>query len=58
MHDQADREGRKRDGADRKQQDAADIALEFVPHGEVGAVHEERRQEHDQDQLGVQVDGG
>lgn len=57
MDDQADGERCERDGADGEQQDAADVALEFVPHGEVRAVHQEWRQEHDQDQFGIEIDG-
>jgi hypothetical protein len=57
VHGVADRERRERDRADREQQDAADVALEFLPDGEICAVHQQRRQEHQQHELRVEVDG-
>jgi hypothetical protein len=48
MRDHADHQRREGDRADRKQQDAAEVAFEFRSDGEVGAVHQEGRQEHDQ----------
>jgi hypothetical protein len=58
VRDYADHQRREGDGADRQQQDAAEVAFEFGPDGEVGAVHQEGRQEHDQHECGIEHDGG
>src|SRR5476651_2738314 len=47
----------ERNGTDSEKQDGAEIALELFPDREVGAVHEEWRQEYDNHQVRVKVNG-
>lgn len=57
MRDEADHERSERDRTDGEQQDAAEVALELGPDGEVRAVLKKRRQEHDEHQFRIQRDG-
>ncbi len=56
MHRDAHRERGERDSAYGEQQNAAQVALEVVPHEEIRAVHQERQQKHDEHEFRVEFE--
>jgi hypothetical protein len=58
VRDQANRKRGERHGSDGQQQYAPKISTEIRPGGEIGPVHQQRRQEQDEDQLRIETDRG
>ena len=54
MRDDADDQGREQDRADRQRQDAGEMPAEAPEGGEIGPVHQQRRQEQHQRQFGIE----
>ncbi len=58
VHDHADDERREHHRADSQRQDAGKVAAKAAERGEIGAVHQQRRQEEHEREFGIERDLG